>query len=216
VLFVLLAIFDLVVEVFWGTLNSHPKLFLIERPMSSSGRGLILWGLIPGLLAQAIFDASRVLVGEYVRSLSTYENILVAVAIPIAVLYYFLRRERGEGAEVNNQSPPLGTLTPKGLERNPQTRRSRSGLRPRDWGRRQGLTNSADHRHLTRVDLCPPEFIVDRESPQLGVLGEQSPNPIVLKGEGRAFCRIQSGLATAQFQRRVKWLALLAEAYQSS
>jgi len=66
--------------------------------MSSSGRGLILWGLILGLLAQAIFEASRVLVGQYVRSLSTYENILVAVVIPIAVLYYFLRRERRGGS----------------------------------------------------------------------------------------------------------------------
>ncbi len=69
----------------------------MERPMNSSERELILWGLILGLLAQAIFDASRVLVGQYVRSLTTYENILVAVAIPIAVLYFFLRRGRKGG-----------------------------------------------------------------------------------------------------------------------
>jgi len=69
----------------------------MERPMNSSERELILWGLILGLLAQAILDASRVLVGQYVRSLTTYENILVAVAIPIAVLYFFLRRGRKGG-----------------------------------------------------------------------------------------------------------------------
>ncbi len=78
--------------------------------MSSSGRGLILWGLIFGLLAQAIFDASRILVGQYVRSLSSYENILVAVVIPIAVLYFFCGENGREGAEVNNRSPLLEAL----------------------------------------------------------------------------------------------------------
>jgi len=65
-----------------------------STPTSAAGRPLIIWGLIVGIIAQAIREVSRVLVGQYARNLTNYENILVAAAIPVAVLYFFfLKRE---------------------------------------------------------------------------------------------------------------------------
>ena len=59
--------------------------------MSAAGRPLILWGLILGIIAQAVFEVSRILVGQYARNLTSYENILVAAAVPVAVLYFVLK-----------------------------------------------------------------------------------------------------------------------------
>ena len=80
-----------------GTLNSHPNYTARNVQMNGGNREPIIWGLILGLLAQAIYEASRILVGQYVRLPSTYWNILLAVSIPIAVLYLILLRGRRRG-----------------------------------------------------------------------------------------------------------------------
>ncbi len=66
--------------------------------MNGGNRELVIWGLILGLASQAIYEASRIFWPQYVRFESAYLNILFAVIVPIAVLYFLLTRERKRAA----------------------------------------------------------------------------------------------------------------------
>ena len=67
--------------------------------MNSSDKRMTLWGLMYGVASWAVFQVSQNLVGQQLRNFDETERLIVAAILPIALLYYLLRREERGGSQ---------------------------------------------------------------------------------------------------------------------
>ncbi len=58
-----------------------------------------MWGLMYGLMAWAVLNVSEVFVSANTPNLPGYQQTIVAALIPIAILYYLVRREDKGGGQ---------------------------------------------------------------------------------------------------------------------